>query len=65
MPTKKELKALDAKIESLYKEVAPGAVLDIFDIPKVFETGRKANEEGRDLRSALLDFINKVRKDKR
>ena len=64
MPTKKQIKALDAQIETLYKTACPGAVLDIFDIVKVFEVGRKANDEGRDLKEAIVEFINKVRKDK-
>lgn len=65
MPTKKELKALDAKIETVFAKVSKNVLLDIFDVAKVFEVGRKANDEGRDMKAAIIDFIQKVRKDKK
>jgi len=58
----KEEKALDREIDKLYRENCSGIQIDIFDIPKVFAEGRKARAEGRDMKDAIVSFVNKIRK---
>lgn len=55
-------KALDREIDKLYRENCSGIQIDIFDIPKVFAEARKARTEGRDMKEAIVSFVNKVRK---
>ena len=58
----KEDKALDREIDKLYRENCSGIQIDIFDIPKVFAEARKARSEGRDMRDAIVSFVNIIRK---
>jgi len=58
----KEEKALDREIDKLYRENCSGIVINIFDIPKVFAEGRKARAEGRDMKDAIVSFVNQIRK---
>ena len=55
-------KALDREINKLYHENCSGIQIDIFDIPKVFAVARKARAEGRDMKEAIISFVNSVRK---
>ncbi len=55
-------KALDREIDKLYRENCSGIQIDIFDIPKVFAEAKKAKAEGRDMKEAIVSFVNKVRK---
>ena len=63
MPTKKELKALDAQIEALYKKARKNTFISNLDMLKLFEAGRKANDEGRDLKSAIAECVKKIRRE--
>lgn len=58
----KEEKALDREIDKLYRENCSGIQIDIFDIPKVFAEARKAKAEGRDMKGAIVSFVNSIRK---
>lgn len=55
-------KALDREINKLYRENCSGIQIDIFDIPKVFAEARKARAEGRDMKDAIVSFVNSIRK---
>ncbi len=55
-------KKLDNEINAIYNEVGAGAVIDIFDIPKIFATGRKARAEGLDMKEAIVNFLSNARK---
>lgn len=61
MATKAD-KALDREIDKLYRENCSGIQIDIFDIPKVFAEARKAKAEGRDMKEAIVSFVNSIRK---
>lgn len=58
----KEEKALDREIDKVYRENCSGIQIDIFDIPKVFAEARKAKAEGRDMKEAIVSFVNSIRK---
>lgn len=55
-------KALDREIDKLYRENCANIAIDIFDIPKVFAEAKKARAEGRDMKEAIVSFVNSVRK---
>lgn len=55
-------KALDREIDKLYRENCANIQIDIFDIPKVFAEARKARAEGRDMKEAIVSFVNSIRK---
>lgn len=55
-------KALDREIDKLYRENCANIAIDIFDIPKVFAEARKARAEGRDMKEAIVSFVNSIRK---
>jgi len=55
-------KALDREIDVLYRENCCNIAIDIFDIPKVFAEAKKARAEGRDMKEAIISFVNSVRK---
>jgi cystathionine beta-lyase/cystathionine gamma-synthase len=55
-------KALDREIDKLYRENCANIAIDIFDIPKVFAEAKKARAEGRDMKEAIVSFVNNIRK---
>ena len=55
-------KALDREIDKLYRENCSGIAISILDIPKVFAEARKAKAEGRDMKEAIVFFVNSIRK---
>lgn len=55
-------KALDKQIEAIYYANCSGIQIDIFDICKVFAAGKKAHVEGRDIKEAIVSFVETVRK---
>lgn len=55
-------KALDREINKLYNENCSGIQINIMDIPKVFAEARKARAEGRDMKEAIVSFVNSIRK---
>jgi hypothetical protein len=55
-------KKLEAEINAVYCASCAGVEIDLFDIPKVFDVGRKAKAEGRDLKEAIVAFVQTVRK---
>ena len=55
-------KSLDAEIERVYRESCHGIEIDIFDVSRVFDVARQAHTEGRDMRSAIVAFVQTIRK---
>lgn len=55
-------KALDKEIDKLYRENCSGIAISILDIPKVFAEAKKARAEGRDMKDAIVSFVNSIRK---
>ncbi len=55
-------KQLDAEITRLYMQNCSGIQIDMMDIPKVFEEAKKARAEGRDMKDAIVSFVQKIRK---
>ena len=58
---KREAKRIDALIDRAYTETCAGIQIDIMDIGKVFDAGRKALAEGRDLKVAVREFVETIR----
>lgn len=59
---KSAAKKLDLQISAAYHEACDGVQIDIFDIGRVFDEGKKALVEGRDLKTALREFVEGIRK---
>ena len=55
-------KALDKEIDELYRTNCSNIAIDIFDIPKVFAKAKQARAEGKDMKEAIISFVNSVRK---
>ncbi len=55
-------KQLDAEITRLYTQNCSGIQIDMMDIPKVFAEAKKARAEGRDMKDAIVSFVQKIRK---
>ena len=65
-PTKREKKAIDARIDRLYRESCQGVEISIFDIQGVFDAGYAAIAKGAtdddSLRAAIVAFVQTIRK---
>lgn len=55
-------KALDREIDALYREHCANIQVSILDIPSIFAEARKARTEGRDMKDAIVSFVNSIRK---
>lgn len=62
MKAKSMAKKLDKEIERIYYANCSGIQIDIMDIGKVFDAGRKAAAEGRDIKEAVVAFVETIRK---
>lgn len=62
MKQSKADKALDKEIDNLYRENCSNIAIDIFDIPKVFAHAKQARAEGKDMKEAIVSFVNSIRK---
>lgn len=61
----KQEKAADKRIDAAYRATCCNISIDIFDISKVFATGRKLIAEGADdaaLRDGIRKFVETIRK---
>ena len=59
---KRAAKKIDEQINRAYVTKCSGVQIDIMDISKVFDVGRKALSEGRDLDTAIVEFVQTIRK---
>jgi len=55
-------KALDREIDALYREHCCNIQVSIMDIPRIFAEAKKARAEGRDMKEAIVSFVNSIRK---
>ena len=55
-------KALDNEISKLYHQNCANIAINIMDIPKVFAEAKKARAEGRDMKEAIVSFVESIRK---
>lgn len=55
-------KALDNEISKLYQQNCANIAINIMDIPKVFAEAKKARAEGRDMKEAIVSFVESIRK---
>lgn len=58
----KEDKALDREIDKLYRENCSNIAIDMFDIPKVFAAAKQARANGEDMKFAIIQFVESIRK---
>jgi hypothetical protein len=63
LPSRGFAKRLDAQVERFYAET--GAMVDIFDLGKITDAGRRAYLEGKDVRAEVVAFVETIRKDKK
>jgi hypothetical protein len=59
--TKKELKAIDRRIEAAYRVHGSGVTIDLFSIPKIFADCRAAVARGEDLAAAVKAAVERYR----
>jgi len=57
----KEEKAQDKLIEASYYKFGHGVQINIFDIPRIFQAGRYALDNGQDLDAAIQAAIANLR----
>lgn len=55
-------KALDKEIDELYRTHCANIAINIMDIPRVFTEAKKARAEGRDMKEAIVSFVESIRK---
>jgi hypothetical protein len=55
-------KKLDKEIERIYYANCAGIQIDMMDIPKVFAVGRSAYTNGRDMKEAIVSYVESIRK---
>ncbi len=53
---------LDKRIESVFRENCSNIQINIMDMTKIFEEGRRAIKESRDLKQSIIDFVETIRK---
>ena len=58
---KKKVDPIDAKVEQAFRKNCSGVQISIWDMGKVIDAGRKAIAEGKDLDSAIVEFVNTIR----
>lgn len=51
-------------IDRVYNENCRNIQINIMDIGKIFAEGHKALAEGRDLKTTIVEFVEKIRTDK-
>lgn len=55
-------KQLDREIEAIFYHDCPGVQVNILDLGRIFDAGRKAHREGRDIKEAVMSFVETIRK---
>ena len=54
-------KKLDKEIERIYYANCSGIQIPMMDIPNVFAAGRRAYVEGRDMKDAIVSYVDSIR----
>ncbi len=55
-------KKQDKQIEQVYYANCSGIQINMMDIPRVFDVGRRAIASGVDLKQAIVAFVDSIRK---
>lgn len=55
-------KALDNEIDAIYRQHCCNIQVDIMAIPSIFAEARKARAEGRDMKDAIIAYVNSIRR---
>ncbi len=55
-------KALDREIDKLYRENCANIQINIMDIPRIFQVAKEARAQGKDMKEAIVTFVNSIRK---
>lgn len=55
-------KKLDNEIARIFKIHCSYAIINLMDIPKVWEEGRRAQAAGEDLTQAIIAIVRKIQK---
>lgn len=55
-------KALDNEIDAIYREHCANIQIDIMAIPSIFAEAKKARAEGRDMKDAIVNYVNSIRR---
>jgi hypothetical protein len=53
---------LDKEISKLYRENCNGMQINMLDIPRIFEAAKKAHSEGKDMKEAIVSFVESIKK---
>lgn len=59
--TKKELKQLDQKVADIYRTSCSGIQIPIMEVSKVMAVGRQAAIDGKDIREAIVAYVETIR----
>lgn len=59
---KQAAKALDDMIDAIYRKNCNGIQINMMDISKVFEEGRRAFRANEDVEKAVVAFVQTIRK---
>ena len=62
MKQSKADKLLDREIDKLYRENCANIQINIMDIGKVFAHAKAARAQGQDMKQAIIDFVQTIRK---
>lgn len=54
----------DKQIERVYSENCCNIQINMMDIPKIFKVGHEALAAGKDLKTAIVEFVEQIRTDK-
>jgi hypothetical protein len=55
-------KLLDKEIAAIYSRECSGIQINIMDIPRVYAEAKRAKNEGRDMKDAIVAFVQTIRK---
>ena len=58
----KQDKLIDAEINKIYCQTFSGVQVDIMELPKIFQIGKKAYLAGEDIKQAMIEYVNSIRK---
>ena len=58
----KAQKAIENAVDAAYRKLGTGIQVDVFDIGKILDAGRKAGEAGQDIEAAVKAALEQYRK---
>ena len=55
-------KLIDAEINKIYCQTFSGVQVNIMELPKIFQVGKKAYLAGEDIKAAMIAYVETIRK---